>query len=1353
MHGPRSRSLARATAFACAALAAFPLAPSPSLAQSQPATLPELPWTLTARDWTPVNQPRAELLDKVEAIVNGLAPFQYWNPSNSADVRNGEITDPYRGSEWQYATPYFAFASSVVLSEGRSPALLTAAIRAMNHATADIAGLDNPTEDNGKPNDGHGEFMLAPLAKALARFELMQTGGQFPALTPELLQTWRTRLGTDRSRILNGNLNNWRTYAMKGEWQRARAGLIDKTTAVNWIESSWLTSSGGNQRERFVRDRESLAQTPFFLLYHDDDPQSRQNFAYHGGALGNLYDMIVQGYDGPSRADMSAILEHSLRSSLLLMAGSGDAPAAGRTGNHIWNDIVYANDFDHAAETAWAAGDVRRAGQFRRAAMLAFRSAWRFQTDRGYFSVTKNHFHPSLNVGYAAWSALTNYNGYTQIHSSEAYLARQTAIPERPTPAEIGGYAAVLDPQFDHVFLNAGGLSVQLCTDGANTNANTGNQLWHTLGLLRFSRPGWDSRLSPGDGWINVNASRAISFSPAFLEGGVWKPVAQLPGRFVGTYTSQFVHPLLLRGTLRIAPRANQTGPTIELKLSVTPDGVLVDTTRVSGTEPIATVWPLLAYDGKHVLDTAINPRSAITSFPALSPSPATRQAETPADTTLSGGATTVTSSTLGARGTGYVTFPSAGATATWTSVPGGDGGRGAISFRYSLASTVSRTLTLRVNDVPRTLTFDSTATLGDWHSQIIPVTLAPGAANTISLEASANGNIALDELAVHPADAGRPAPDEQAFLALDPTVAIDASATPFRTPAGDLLPLLASGSADTQGTYIYPRSATDPAAETVRASFTRTATGYATSLARVEGDLYVGRTAAGGRGSALDLDADGTPELGLSEVSDFVARHADGAITALEADRFVTATLAGRAYSLAPYTPLSPPADPATPVWHYRPATLARERDELTFTFTPAAADREVLLGLATPEADAPAVLLGTLRFGADGLLSALDAPATAFAYQAGVSHRVRLVLDAPAGRYSLYVKPDGSPERRLVALAPLPAGFTTPAALTALAWRSADALPAPGPVSGLVTPAPTPIAFINFQTPSSATPPGYLADTGAVFGARGNGLNYGWIGGDNSTYTRDRDAANSPDQRYDTFNHLGFGNPQTYTNTWELALPNGTYRVRVVAGDPSYTDSFYHILAEGVTVINANATPRWREGTVDVEVGDGRLTVSNGPSGLRNKICFIEATTVPQDPYPYRSYAAWADTTLPPADAAPAQDPDGDGLANLLEYALGTSPLAPDTAPVARPSPLDQRLEITFPITPSATNDVTYEVQQSTDLASWQTVWSSATDADLSSPLVTTTTVDGRPWLTARSTLPASTPRVFLRLRVTTP
>lgn len=149
---------------------------------------------------------------------------------------------------------------------------------------------------------------------------------------------------------------------------------------------------------------------------------------------------------------------------------------------------------------------------------------------------------------------------------------------------------------------------------------------------------------------------------------------------------------------------------------------------------------------------------------------------------------------------------------------------------------------------------------------------------------------------------------------------------------------------------------------------------------------------------------------------------------------------------------------------------------------------------------------------------------------------------------------------------------------------------------------------AAINFQPAGAPTVAGYLIDGGAVFGDRGNGLRYGWSQ-DAAAGARDRNSSRSPDQRYDTLIHMG-------TLTWEIAVPNGTYTVRTVVGDPSYFDLTAKLLIEGALAINGatSTTVPWLEGTVTVTVSDGRLTLTN-QAGSYDKICFVEinSTTAP--------------------------------------------------------------------------------------------------------------------------------------------
>ena len=149
---------------------------------------------------------------------------------------------------------------------------------------------------------------------------------------------------------------------------------------------------------------------------------------------------------------------------------------------------------------------------------------------------------------------------------------------------------------------------------------------------------------------------------------------------------------------------------------------------------------------------------------------------------------------------------------------------------------------------------------------------------------------------------------------------------------------------------------------------------------------------------------------------------------------------------------------------------------------------------------------------------------------------------------------------------------------------------------------------AKINFQPASAAVPSGYLADTGLVYGDRGNGYTYGW--NTETSQTRDRNSANSPDQRYDTLNSWYNGANDAANGIWEIAVPNGTYSVHVVAGDADYYDSVFKINVEGVLTVNGTptSTTRWIEGTQTVTVNDGKLTVSRATGSYNNNICFID-------------------------------------------------------------------------------------------------------------------------------------------------
>lgn len=162
------------------------------------------------------------------------------------------------------------------------------------------------------------------------------------------------------------------------------------------------------------------------------------------------------------------------------------------------------------------------------------------------------------------------------------------------------------------------------------------------------------------------------------------------------------------------------------------------------------------------------------------------------------------------------------------------------------------------------------------------------------------------------------------------------------------------------------------------------------------------------------------------------------------------------------------------------------------------------------------------------------------------------------------------------------------------------------------ITVPKPTATVKINFQPDGAAVPAGYHKDGGASYGNRGNNYVYGWFAADGTTPAFNPEARERnvhSDQRYDTLNHMQL-NGASYL--WKIAVPTGSYRVRIVAGDPSYYGAMYKINAEGVVTVNGTPTSanRFVEGTQTVTVSDGALTISSAPGTTSNKVCFIEIT-----------------------------------------------------------------------------------------------------------------------------------------------
>ncbi|MEM8873741.1 MAG: PKD domain-containing protein [Planctomycetota bacterium] len=182
-----------------------------------------------------------------------------------------------------------------------------------------------------------------------------------------------------------------------------------------------------------------------------------------------------------------------------------------------------------------------------------------------------------------------------------------------------------------------------------------------------------------------------------------------------------------------------------------------------------------------------------------------------------------------------------------------------------------------------------------------------------------------------------------------------------------------------------------------------------------------------------------------------------------------------------------------------------------------------------------------------------------------------------------------------------------------------------------------------INFQPNWAPVPSGYEVDSGKTYGNRGNGYTYGW-NADLQGQGRDRNANSR--QYLDTL--IDTGNANQYQR-WEMAVPNGTYFVKLVAGDSKYTGSLIDYDIEGKDF----AYGRTRSGlnhivgqSNTVEVTDGKLSLTAGSDLQAGRVNFIEV----------RQLSGGTSAPTPPSGgnndggSSGSDAPNGEGRVELL-------------------------------------------------------------------------------------------------------
>jgi hypothetical protein len=279
-------------------------------------------------EFSPTGLKRTDYLRTIEKITRAMVKYQ-----NSS----GQIVDPIKGREFQYSTPCFAHAVSVLCGSGflQDQTLLQAGIKAMDASIKHMLNNDCP--------DGHGDFFTVPMMLAFWNYKSVIDASKY--------SSWRTDLGKiNTSAVYRGLAPNWIGINTTGEFLRYKEGL----TSITYVQDRIL-----HQLQRMNKDgtyQDSYAPETTLTVPNTDG----NSLPYDNVARAVLGIIATNGYQGNYYQDLRTKV----------------CQADAAINYELW-----------AAEYA-KAGKPLIAGAFKRAAMLSLKcvGSWHRSDGSGYIA-------------------------------------------------------------------------------------------------------------------------------------------------------------------------------------------------------------------------------------------------------------------------------------------------------------------------------------------------------------------------------------------------------------------------------------------------------------------------------------------------------------------------------------------------------------------------------------------------------------------------------------------------------------------------------------------------------------------------------------------------------------------------------------------------------------------------------------------------------------------------------------------------------------------------------------------------------------------------------------------------------
>lgn len=269
---------------------------------------------------------------------------------------------------------------------------------------------------------------------------------------PELLAKWKKQLSAfdpwkfyttvdDRSGKF---VSNWAMFSCLSELMRGICCGIDTNEFIDWQLPSQIANLDCND------------------MYQDCPPFSN-HMAYDMVPRFLIAFLLRMGYKGKYAKRLEKVLDNTADLTLKMQSVTGEIAFGGRSNQMVNNEPMLISYCEMEASRFAEKGDLKKAGEFKAAALLAAKATLGY-LNLNPISHVKNRYDISTKIGCEDYAYFNKYMITVASNVYPALLFASDDIVPTIAPATKGGFVISTSDRFHKTFLNAGGYQIEIET-------------------------------------------------------------------------------------------------------------------------------------------------------------------------------------------------------------------------------------------------------------------------------------------------------------------------------------------------------------------------------------------------------------------------------------------------------------------------------------------------------------------------------------------------------------------------------------------------------------------------------------------------------------------------------------------------------------------------------------------------------------------------------------------------------------------------------------------------------------------------------------------------------------------------